>query len=193
MQFTISDIKEYIGKRVALVQPQDITNYSTSILNYFLQGMTTILETGEYSPEEVPELRQEYEKTVNYSDGTAIINILNLEDILNIERVSFRYRKETPGILIRLSPEQFELFRRNKYLKPSLNEGYYSIVGNNIEILVNELETDNIIVVNGVRTPVVDDTDRRDWVSDRKYGRAFLMRSIELASQLMRRELGLEG
>jgi len=192
MNFKLSDIKQYIGNRCGLTQASDITNYSDSILNYFLQAMTTTISSGEFSASEIPELTAEFTETVTWSNGQAKIYMSSLTDVLHVDRIAWADTVSPYHVFRKLTPEQLDIAKTNQFLLPTVGEGLYTIDANLIRILVNIAETKKDLVVLGIRTPTIDEADIEDWVTEKFYGKAFLMRSIELASQFLRRELGLE-
>jgi hypothetical protein len=192
IQFSLYNIQQYIGNRCGLTQASDITNYSDSILNYFLQAMTTVLSNGEFSAVEVPELTEEFTEAVSWSNGKANIPISSLDDVLHVDRIAFSDTASSAHIFKKITPVQLEIAKMNQFLLPAMYEGLYAIDADKIKILVNPNETETSVLIIGIKTPVINTSDIGDWVSDKGYGKAFLMRSIELASSLLRRELGLE-
>ena len=188
----LSDIKLKIGRRVA--DPL-LDTYADVVQDYFEQAFTTLIKKRNegsilpyYENEILPLLNTETHTitTINRLgdfDIGEISNILYPYDVSVMTDFLVNYRY--------ISMQELNDKIHNPNLFPSTNEGYWTKLGEKIRILTSITYRAIPTQISVVKNPNVSEWGDGDV--DLDYGIGFLYDTIELASSLLRRQIGMEG
>ena len=188
----LSDIKTKIGRRVA---DPNLDTYAEVVQDYFEQAFVTLLKKRDeksflpvYENEIVPLIEfssWEFDLYKHIGD----VSISGNADILYVfalttaqtEVVNYKYVPMTELADLGANPNTI----------PSSGEGYWSKSGKRIRILSGTETGIAVVQIAVVRSP--NTSSWIDSTSFTNYGLGFLYDCIELASSLLRRQIGLEG
>ena len=192
---TISEIYTAIGERV---DDPDKTQYANRYENVFISALTELIklrdENGFYifSPEEYPELAQPEQIEPSFINGWYKHEISGTERIMLIRSVYVDPISENAGILfVEKTFLDLQNIMRNMYLKPYGTEAYWAKKGNGIYLAC--LYSERL----RVNLDIIKNPDPSSWGTSnletvKGYGRSFLNACISKASEILRKEIGLE-
>jgi len=196
MGMTYEDIKKKIGRRVA---DPDLYTYSNEVEDYFAQAMATLIKkTPEnsnipYYLEEITPLLNDTSKSITpgtYHYAEIKIdknNFTNLLKIYDIDTVT-----SSNKIFTYVNDNNFDLIVKNSEVVPVSNQGYWTISGNYLKVYLDKSTEVRIKYINNPN-PSSWGSINDDFITDYGYGYGFIIDCIELASSLLKRQIGIEG
>ena len=187
----LSEILTKVGRRVA---DPNLDTYSGVVQDYFEQAFVTLIKKRSegsllpyYENEILPLISSDIEKiTINNGYGTldvsTLSNMLYIYDLSTTVDFVVNYRY--------ISAQELNDKIYNPNLFPTSSEGYWSKLGKYIRVLTGITGASIAFHVGLVKNP---ETDKwTDTTSFGDYGLGFLYDAIELASSLLRRQIGME-
>ena len=191
MGMTLSDIKTKIGRRVA---DPSLDTYSGVVQDYFEQAFATLLKKNDANgfPYYLNEISPSIQ-TKNIQMDTVVFDVridsINFPNLLKIYALDTSHLSRIQFKLT--SMETLNGIASISEVKPPDDEGYWAMDGAIIRGYLNDLVTVRIKYITNPVPADWDDTD--DFVIDLKYGYGFIVDCIELASLLLRQQIGIEG
>jgi len=172
----------------------DLESYKPEITGYFEQAFVTLLkQTSEGSL--IPVYSDEILPCIEYAD-TAISPGVDDTDLRN-DRVLLLYMFDIissanfPTSFRYISMNELNTMANNPNKLPDSKVSYWTKVGTKVRTLIAQTQTTSTVsfayVVKPAFSEWVDGTDLSD------FGDGFLDDAIELAGQMMRRQIGLEN
>lgn len=187
----LSEIKTKIGRRVA--DPQ-LDTYSNEARDYFEQAFVTLLKKRDENSllpiyeDEITPLLSFKNLSGHTNDGLVDLEISGIKNLLYV------YNVVTPATSMvnykYATMNEINDMAVNPNLQPSTKEGFWSKLGKRIRILdlINETVNVQIALVNN---PNVSEWNENTSFSN--YGLGFIYDAIELASLMLKKQIGIEG
>ena len=197
MGMTLDDIKTKIGRRVG--DPL-LDTYADEVQDYFEQALTTLVrKTGDKSL--VPVYLNEITPSIQVKSTVIIpnslhyneieINNTNFSNLMKIFTVDSSATNSIDKIFTFLEMEAFDLIVKNSNIVPVSIQGYWATDGKVVKIYTSETIT---VRIKYLQNPIPSSWNIiDDFVNDLGYGYGFIIDCIELASSLLRRQIGIEG
>ena len=191
----LSDIKTNIGRRVA--DPL-LDTYSGVVQGYFEQAFLALIRKRSENSllpvyeDEITPLLDFHRAILTPYNGLADFDISEIDNLLYVFNilspitsiVNYKY----------ITIKELNDISLNLNLLPSTNEGYWSKIGKRIRVLISvgtlgstSLAMDIALVKNPDTSTWDNNTDFSD------YGIGFIYDAIDLASSLLRQQIGIEG
>ena len=191
----LSDIKTNIGRRVA--DPL-LDTYSDVVQGYFEQAFLALIRKRSENSllpvyeDEITPLLDFHRATLTPYNGLADFDISKIDNLLYVFNilspitsiVNYKY----------ITIKELNDISLNLNLLPSTNEGYWSKIGKRIRVLISvgPLGSSSLAMdIALVKNPDTSTWDNNTDFSD--YGIGFIYDAIDLASSLLRQQIGIEG
>ena len=193
MGMTLNEIKLKIGRRVG---DPDLETYSLVVQDYFEQAFAQLLKQvgSDYMPAYLNEIRPSLALTVSEplqgnDQHVSEIGIIhqNFPSLMRIYAVDsalspYRTFRHVDSIT-------FDAISRNTIVAPEAKEGYWCMDGQVIKVFLST-STPYKVRIKYIKNP--EPTLWTGDLIDIGYGYGFIMDCIELAAQLLRRQIGVE-
>ena len=199
MGMKLENIKTKIGRRVG--DPL-LDTYEDEVQDYFEQAFATLLrKTGDkdlipiYLNEIAPSLkRKAFDISPNNRHLSTIeINKTTFPSLMKIFAIDVLASSAIQKVFTYIDIANFELILKNSNVVPPSFQGYWTSDGVDLKIYSSSDSTSlSIVQVKYIENPIPSDWGT-DFVSDMGYGYGFISDCIELASSLLRRQIGIEG
>jgi len=196
MGMTLDDIKTKIGRRVG--DPL-LDTYADEVQDYFEQALTTLVrKTGDKSLvpvylNEITPLLKTKDITLTFVNNISFYTISkdNFPDLMQIYKI-IKSTSRNNKIYTYLPLDTFNLIVKNSDVTPVGIQRYWTMDG--FLLRIYSIETTEYIKIEYISNPKPSEWNTTDdFVNDLGYGYGFIIDCIELASSLLRRQIGIEG
>jgi len=189
----LSDIKTKIGRRAG--DPQ-LETYSGVVQDYFEQAFTTLLKKPKSDKDPTPFYEDEIIPLLEHKDVDVTtdallgdINLSTIEHLLYAYNVTSSYKPTVFANFKLVSYSEINDIYMNPTLTPSQKEGYWAKQGNRIRVYFQIGAKKPVVQIAIVKNPDTSGWDANTDFSD--FGLGFVYDCIDLASLLLRKQIGL--